>query len=118
MALTFTRATYSQSALHECADKIKSASWTVKQKREHVEKCYGEVKQIFLFCFEKTGCLLFDTEYSPWKDYSRLLCNNEVYKSHTKKEMDAALRQCYLFLAREINGILTMVRTGEVDCIA
>lgn len=101
-------ATYSYSALQKCADAVKATSWTVSRKAEHFSKCF-EVQKVFWFCQERTDCLLFDPDFSPWHDYLKA-----VERKAGKKELDARLRECYRYLCRELNGILTMMRTGEV----
>lgn len=104
-------ATYSYTALTACADAVKATAWTVGKKGEHFSKCF-EVKKVFELCYEKTDCLLFDPDFSPWHDYLKA-----VDRKAGKKELDARLRECYLFLCRELNGILTMMRAGEVGTV-
>lgn len=104
-------ATYSYSALQKCADAVKATSWTVGRKAEHFGKCF-EVQKVFALCFKKTDCMLFDPDFSPWRDYRKA-----VERKAGKKELDARLRECHRFLCRELNGILTMMRAGEVRMI-
>ena len=101
-------AIYSYSALQDCANAVKATAWTVDRRAEHFGKCF-EVKKLFELCFEKTDCLLFDPEFSPWHDYLKA-----VDRKANKKELDERLRECYRFLCRELNGILAMMRSGEV----
>ncbi len=107
--MVFERACYSRSALRECVERVKATAWTVRTKGQHFSKCF-EVEKVFDFCLEKTGCCLFETQFGPWADYLRL-----VDLKAPKKDLDAALRRCYRFLANELTGILTMIETGEVD---
>lgn len=104
-------AIYSYTALAECADAVKAITWTVGKRAEHFGKCF-EVRKVFDFCFAKTDCLLFDPDFSPWYDYLKA-----VDRKDSKKELDARLRECHRFLCRELNGILTMMRAGEVRTI-
>lgn len=104
-------AIYSYSALQECADAVKATSWAVGRKAEHFGKCF-EVQKVFALCFKKTDCMLFDPGFSPWYDYLKA-----VDRKDSKKELDARLRECHRFLCRELNGILTMMRAGEVRTI-
>ena len=105
------KATYSYSALQKCADAVKATTWTVGRKAEHFSKCF-EVQRVFWFCQERTDCLLFDPDFSPWRDYLKA-----VERKVGKKELDAWLRECYRYICRELNGILTLMRTGEVNAI-
>lgn len=105
------KATYSYSALQKCADAVKATTWTVGRKAEHFSKCF-EVQRVFWFCQERTDCLLFDPDFSPWRDYLKA-----VEREAGKKELDAWLRECYRYICRELNGILTLMRTGEVNAI-
>ena len=108
--MEFAVATYSRSALTKCVDLVRKTNWSVNKKAEHFSKCF-EVKAVFDFCFEQTECLLFEAEYSPWKDYLDAVSR----KTGPKKNLDLYLRCCYLFLCRELNGISTMMSTGEVN---
>ena len=105
------KATYSYSALQKCADAVKATTWTVDRKAEHFSKCF-EVQRVFWFCQERTDCLLFDPDFSPWRDYLKA-----VERKDSKKELDARLRECRNYICRELNGILTLMRTGEVNAI-
>lgn len=109
-SMKFEIATYSRSALIKCVDLIRKTDWSVKKKAEHFSKCF-EVKKVFDFCFDKAGCLLFEAEYSPWKDY----LNAVSRKTESKKEIDLYLHLCYIFLCRELNGISAMMSSGEVN---
>ena len=105
------RACYSYSALTHCADAVKATNWTVRRSAEHFSKCF-EVKKLFDLCYDETHCMLFDADFSPWADYMKA-----VERKYTKKELDRKLRACYLFLANELNAILSDMRSGEVDSV-
>lgn len=104
-------ATYSYAALQKCADAVKTTSWTVSRKAEHFSKCF-EVRRLFWYCQERADCLLFEPDFSPWRDYLKA-----VERKASKKELDACLQVCYRYLCRELNGILTLMRTGEVNAV-
>lgn len=104
-------ATYSYKALDDCANAVKAMRWSVDKRAEHFSKCF-EVQKLFEFCFEKTDCLLFDPDFSPWHDYIK-----SVKQKASKKELDKNLRDCYRFVCNELNGILTMMRSGEVHSV-
>ena len=114
--LTLEKMTYSYSALRECADLVKKTNWTVATKKEHFSKCF-EIQKVFDFCLEKTGCMLFESDYSAWKDYEKRVNVDVEHGKVTKKELDQLLKDCYLFVCRELNGILTMMASGEVNAI-
>lgn len=103
-------ATYSRSALNECAELVKQTAWTVSTKKEHFSKCF-EVEKVFDFCLEKTGCILFEAEYSAWKDYLK----DVGPKGTSKKALDADLRRCHRFICNELNEISRMMSSGEVN---
>lgn len=105
------KATYSKKNLLDCVEKITSTIYSVKIKKEHFSKCF-EVKELFDYCYEKTDCLLFDADYSPWDDYYKL-----VKQDASKKEMDKALLRCRRYLFDEITGIFKCIEKGEVNCI-
>ncbi len=105
------RACYSRKAVEECRRRIRLTAKTVRIKGQHFSRCF-EVKRVFDFCFDKTGCILFWTDNSPWSDYLQL-----VSRKATKKEMDSALKRCHRFLENEINAIIRMMDDGEVDVV-
>ena len=114
--LTVEKMTYSYSAVKECADLVKKTNWTVPTKKEHFPKCF-EIQKVFDFCLEKTGCMLFESDFSVWEIYEKRVNVDVEHGKVSKKELDQLLKDCYLFVARELNGILTMMSTGEVNAI-
>lgn len=110
--MEFQRATYSYSALKECADLVKSINTTVATKKEHFSKCF-EVKKAYDFCLEKTNCCLFEADHNQWKIYIKA-----VDIKDTKKNLDMCLIYCLNELKHEINGIAQCMANGEVDCVA
>lgn len=109
--MNVNRMCYSYSALYKCADAVKATTWTVRRSAEHFSKCF-EIKKVFELCYAETRCLLFDPDFSPWYDYMKA-----VERKYTKKELDRKLRACYLFLANELNAILSDMRSGEVNSV-
>lgn len=109
--MIFKKACYSLSALNECVDVVKKLPLTIGQK-QHEYMCYGPLLNAYDFCFDKTKCLLFESEYSPWKDYA-----NAVKAKMSKKYKDMLYKNAVRFLQRELNGIKTMIMTGEIDCV-
>lgn len=105
------RACYSYSALTHCADAVKATNWTVRRSAEHFSKCF-EVKKLFDLCYDKTHCMLFDADFSPWADYLKA-----VNRKDTKRALDKELHNCHRFLANELNAIAALMRAGEVDSI-
>ena len=109
----FEKATYSYNAVKECRRKVLMTATTVRVKSQHSWKCY-EIEKLFDECYDRTGCCLFDAEYSVWKEYSKLVNS----KGSTKKAMDNALKACCRFLLRELDDILKDINSGVVNSIA
>lgn len=106
------RMIYSYSKIQKCFDKIKSVNFHVNNKAEHFLK-WIEISGLFDFCFDNTGCLLFNAEWSSeYRNYTKMI--NQM-KQFSKKEMDKALRVCELFLKNEIASIYNEMESGEVD---
>lgn len=106
-------ATYSYKAVRECREKVYWTATTVRVKAEHWWKCY-EIKKLFDECYDRTGCCLFDCDYSVWKDYSELVNR----KDSLKKDMDITLKTCCRFLLGQLDAILEMMDSGEVNSVA
>lgn len=111
--MKFERACYSRAAVMECVTAVKKTAWTVDKRVNHQPKSM-EVKKLFELCREKTGCCLFDYEYSPCEDYLKAAFRKDT----PKKELDRHLHRCHMFLADELRGILGMMQSGEVDEVA
>lgn len=111
--LKVERACYSYKAVRECREKVYWTATTVRIKAQHGRKCY-EIKRLFDECYEKTGCCLFDCDYSIWDDYRKLVNS----KDSLKKDMDHALKACCRFLLDELDAILKSMDSGEVDSVA
>ncbi len=106
------RMSYSYSKIRKCFDKIKSINFHVNKKAEHFSK-WREINNLFDFCFENTGCLLFNTEWSPeYRDYTRMI--NEM-KQYSKRELDETLYVCERYLKNQIISIYREMESGEVD---
>lgn len=111
--LVVGRACYSYKAVRECREKVYWTATTVRVKAQHYSKCY-EIQRLFDECCEKTGCTLFDCEYSVWKEYSKLVNSMDS----TKKDMDRALKACCRYLLNELELILKDMDNGDVDSVA
>lgn len=110
--MKFEKACYSRKALYECVDKVNALPGAARVRAEHSTLCYGVLAQTFDFCLEKTSCCLFERDFSPWKDYAKVVKNK-----FTKKEMDKLYACCVRFLKNQLIEIYKMMETGEVDSI-
>lgn len=105
------KATYSRRALEECVDKVKALNSTVQKRNQHFA-LMNEVHAAYDFCLEKTGCILFEYEYTPCQEYVR------CYDTKPSKiVMDKLLKQSVNYLKWELNGIATMMASGEVNVV-
>lgn len=59
---------YSTMALQNCYRALRSARWSVRRKDEHMTRCC-EVRELYAKCQVNLGCVLFDPDMSPAKDY-------------------------------------------------
>lgn len=109
--MEFEKATYSYKAIEECITAIKDLSFTIKLRSQHGSRIF-EVKRVYDLCYDKTKCMLFDADHTPWKDY--LIAWNQ---KHTKKELDACLRRAIHYLQNEIIAIKASMVCGEVNSI-
>lgn len=116
--MKFEKATYSYKALNECIAAIKGFTTTVSKRAEHFSKCF-ELEKLYDMCFEKTGCLLFEWEYTPMKDYHKAINDGMCEKTRrvSKKEYDELLKHATRYLKNEIFGIYKMMEYGEVNTI-
>jgi len=110
------KATYSYKNVNECIDKIKTLNTTARTKKDHFPIAF-EVKKVYDFCYDKTGCCLFETRYSDCEDYMKLLSMEIEHKKVTKKALDELLKRSVRFLQREILSIKAVMDTGEVNTI-
>lgn len=109
--MEFEKATYSYKAIEECITAIKNLSFTIKYRSQHGSYLFV-VKRVYDLCYDKTKCMLFDADYSPWKDY--LTAWNQKC---TKKDLDASLRRAIHYLQNEILAIKASMSCGEVNSI-
>lgn len=109
--MEFEKATYSYKAINECIAAIKGLTFTIKLRSQHGSYLF-EVKKIYDLCYDRTKCMLFDADYSPWKDY--LTAWNQKC---TKKDLDACLRRAIHYLQNEILAIKASMVCGEVNSI-
>lgn len=106
------KATYSYKNVTDCIEKIEKLNCTVKTKGDHFP-ALREIKSVYNFCYDKTGCMLFDADFSPCYEYSQLINKDKV----TKKKLDQALKNCILDLERQITGIRDAMERGQVNTI-
>lgn len=110
--MTTEKAIYSYSAVLDCVNALKHTSFTVQRKAEHFAK-WREVKAMFELCYEKTGCLLFEEDWSGELDaYTKAVGR---IKDYSGKELNQLLRACELYLKNQIRSIYQMMEAGEVD---
>lgn len=110
--MVFEKMTYSMSAVLECRDYLKTINTTVDKKMFHATKLM-EIKKAYDFCYDKTKCMLFETDHSYWQDYCKA-----VEAKASKKELDKLLATNVRFLRREIFEIYKAMELGEVNVIA
>lgn len=94
---------------------VKAVSWAeVRRKNAHFAKA-AEIRPIAEYFAEHINRWLIDPDakHDPFHDYFNAAYN---YKNYTNKELNDMLKVCYRLIANELNGILTMIRTGEVGC--
>ena len=108
--MEFGKACYSYTAVQNCMEKVKELPAVPEKKAQHQAVCYGDLVQAFDYCLNRTDCLLFDPDFSPWRDYA-----DAVNRKQSKKELDRLYRACVRFLKNELNGILSLMEFGEVD---
>ncbi|MDE7423949.1 MAG: hypothetical protein K2N51_09680 [Lachnospiraceae bacterium] len=114
--MEFEKAIYSYKAVNECIPTIKGFTTTVQKRAEHFSKCF-ELEKLYNMCFEKTGCLLFEWEYTPMKDYHKAVNDGlcDKVRKVRKKEYDELLKRAARCLKNEILGIYKMMEYGEVN---
>lgn len=110
--MTTEKATYSYSAVLDCVEALKNASFTVRKKAEHFAK-WREVKALFELCYEKTGCLLFREDWSmEYQTYTKAVGR---IKDVSGKELNRLLHVCERYLKNEIRSIYQAMEAGEVN---
>lgn len=116
--MEFEKAIYSYKAVNECISAIKGFTITVQKRAEHFSKCF-ELEKLYNMCLEKTGCILFDWEYTPMKDYHKAVNDGlcDKVRRVSKKEYDELLKHAARYLKNEILGIYKMMEHGEVNTI-
>lgn len=108
--MAIQKACYSISKLYKAADMVKACKWTVNRKNEHFAK-YMEIEKIFSYCAENLNRFCFDPDFEL-KEYRQAAYK---YKDYTKKELDKMLHLIHRRIGNELNGILQMISSGEVD---
>jgi hypothetical protein len=91
---------YSTTALQNCYRALRSARWSVRRKDEHMTRCC-EVRELYAKCQVNLGCVLFDPDISPAKDYLDMVKDKKV----TKRRLDIQLRNCKRFLLYQFDEI-------------
>lgn len=112
------KATYSYKAVNECMTAIKKFTTTVQKRDEHFSKCF-ELEKLYDMCLEKTGCIIFDWEYTPMKKYHVAVNDGLCVKVRrvSKKEYDELLKRATRYLKIQIFEISKMMEYGEVNTI-
>lgn len=108
--MEFNRAVYSLSKLTEAADMVKAINWNVQRKNEHFAK-YMEIEKVFRFAADNINRWLFDPDFEL-KEYRQAAYNYKAYKAD---ELNVMLRRRKHYICNELNAILSMIRSGEVD---
>lgn len=91
---------YSTTALQNCYRALRSARWSVRRKDEHMTRCC-EVRELYAMCQVNLGCILFDPDMSPAKDYLDMVKDKKV----TKRRLDIQLKNCKRFLLYQFDEI-------------
>lgn len=91
---------YSTKALQNCYLALCSTRWSVRRKDEHMTRCC-EVRELYAKCQVNLGCVLFDPDMSPAKDYLDMVKDKKV----TKRRLDIQLRNCKRFLLYQFDEI-------------
>lgn len=106
------KATYSYSKVREACSLVKGLHTTCAKKLEHFPNA-AEFKDVSEKCFELTGCVLFDYEWAyPVQRYFKSAYD---CKRFTCKELDGLAHDALRYLQNELNGILTLMASGEVN---
>lgn len=108
--MTIEKATYSESAVLDCRDRIKEFDWTTDKKSKYTWERYRGLQELFEFCYQKTGCLLFADGWGPFGDFSKAMSGKP-----TKKDLDRTFKACERYLKQEITGIWQLMQSGEVN---
>lgn len=113
-----SKATYSYKAVRECINEIKGFTTSVQKRAEHFSKCF-ELKKLYNMCLEKTGCILFNWEYTPMEDYHKAVNDGlcDKVRKVSKREYDDLLEQALRYLKNEIFGIYNMMELEQVNVI-
>lgn len=112
--MTNEKATYSYSKVYQACELVKTLNIDCKRKAEHFSIA-SQIKETTEKCYNLTGCLLFDYEWNyTAQDYFKAAYN---YKNHTKSALDSMAKIALRHLQNELNSILTMMKTGEVNSI-
>lgn len=112
--MTLEKATYSYKKVYAACDLVKALNIDCKRKAEHFSIA-GQIKEVTEKCYDLTGCILFDYEWNfSAQEYFKAAYN---HKDHTKKALDSMGKAALRYLQNELTGILTMMKTGEVNSI-
>lgn len=91
---------YSAKSLQNCYSALCSTRWSVRLKSEHMTRCC-EVRELYAKCQVNLGCILFDPDMSPAKDYLDMVKD----KKATKRQLDNQLRNCKRYLLYQFDEI-------------
>ena len=91
---------YSTTALQNCYRALRSGRWSVRRKDEHMTRCC-EVRELYAKCQVNLGCVLFNPDMSPAKDYLDMVKGKKV----TKRQLDIQLRNCKRYLLYQFDEL-------------
>lgn len=110
--MTVEKATYSYRRVYEAYELVKALSIDCKRKTEHFSIAC-KLKEAGEKCKNLTGCISFDYEWNYYlRDYYNAAYNHKAY---TKNQLDAMAKTALRYLQNELNGILCLMKTGEVN---
>ena len=112
--MTIEKATYSYSNVYQACELVKALNIDCKRKPEHFTIA-SQIKEATEKCYSLTGCLLFAYEWNYIAQYYFKAAYN--HKNYTKKQLDSMAKTALRYLQSELNGILTMMKTEEVNII-
>lgn len=111
--MNIEKATYSYKKVYDCCELVKGLSVACGRKCEHFSIAC-ELEKAAYYCYDNTGDYNFHPKYTPIDEYRTAAY---YHQNHTKKELDQKARTALRFLQNELNSLLTMMKTGEVNAI-
>lgn len=102
--------TYSVREVLECRDRVNNFDWSTDKKSQYTWDRYRTLRELFEFCYAKTGSIGFAEGWNPFDNFSKIMSQKT-----TKKELDKAFKACERFLKWELVDIWRMMQAGEVN---